>query len=84
MFKVVILLVGLMDKVIKVEGEMMIDLGMFRVNEVLCCVVVRENVSFFSFYEVMGGEGSMIEWVEEKELCWVNLDYIYFNFRGVY
>lgn len=82
--KAAILLVGPTDKAIKVEGEMMTDPGTPRVNEALRRVAARENVSFFSFYEAMGGEGSMIEWVEEKEPRWANLDYTHFNFRGAH
>jgi len=79
-----ILLVGPTDKAIKVEGEMMTDPGTPRVNEALRRVAAQENVSFFSFYEAMGGEGSMVTWVEEKEPSWANLDYTHFNFRGAH
>lgn len=82
--KAAILLVGPTDKAIKVEGEMMTDPGTPRVNETLRKVAARENVSFFSFYEAMGGEGSMVQWVEEKEPRWANLDYTHFNFRGAH
>ena len=38
------------------------------------------NVSFFNLYEAMGGENSMVNWVEE--LKFANKDYTHFNFRG--
>lgn len=82
--KAAILLVGPTDKAIKVEGEMVTDPGTPRVNEALRQVAARENVSFFSFYEAMGGEGSMVSWVDEKEPRWANLDYTHFNFRGAH
>lgn len=82
--KAAILLVGPTDKAIKVDSEMVTDPGTPRVDEALRRVAAQENVSFFSFYEAMGGAGSMVRWVDEKEPRWANLDYTHFNFRGAH
>lgn len=82
--KAAILLVGPTDKAIKIDSEMLTDPGTPWVNETLRLVASQEHVSFFSFYDAMGGEGSMIAWVEEKDPPWANLDYTHFNFRGAH
>jgi lysophospholipase L1-like esterase len=38
------------------------------------------EVAFFNLYKAMGGENSMVEWVEELE--YANKDYTHFNFKG--
>lgn len=74
-----ILVISTADKASKVETEMETD------PAVPALVKAQRNFSrstqsaFINLYSLMGGEGSMIEWVE-KELA--NKDYTHFNARG--
>ena len=52
------------------------------ITNVLREVSEESNVAFFSFYEAMGGNGSMVEWVEDYTPRLANLDYTHFNFDG--
>jgi hypothetical protein len=53
-----------------------------RINAALQRVAMRTGVGFFSLYEAMGGEGSMVDWVEKKRPRLANFDYTHFNFKG--
>ena len=43
--------------------------------------VLENGAAFWDMFEVMGGENSMIEWVE-NEPAWASPDYIHFTERG--
>lgn len=77
-----ILLIGPTDRGIKVDGSFQSDPSVPRVTAVMREVAEAEQVSFFSFYEAMGGPGSMIEWVEQRQPRWANLDYTHLSFIG--
>jgi len=79
-----ILLVGPTDRAVKEEAEVISDPSVALVTQVLREVASRQKVGFFSFYEAMGGRGSMINWVENKEPRWANLDYTHLNYRGAH
>ena len=42
---------------------------------------IEAGAAFFNLFEAMGGEGSMIEWVE-GDTTYANKDYTHFNHRG--
>jgi len=73
-------IIGLSDKSIRVEGTMRSDPSVARITDAQRRAAFRCGVSFFSIYEAMGGEGSMVEWVERRLLA--NRDYTHFNFEG--
>ena len=77
-----ILLVGPSDKGTKIVGEMVTDPSIPRITAVMRQAAEESKVAFFSFYETMGGSGTMVDWVENKKPRWANLDYTHFNFRG--
>ena len=41
---------------------------------------IKSGVSFFNLYNAMGGENSMVKWVED--LNFANKDYTHFNYKG--
>jgi lysophospholipase L1-like esterase len=42
---------------------------------------VSTNAAYINLYTLMGGDGSMVKWVEEVPAM-ANKDYTHFNFRG--
>lgn len=77
-----ILIVGPTDRAVKWEGIMQTDPSLPRVTAVLKRVSQKEKVAFFSFYEAMGGNGVMLDWVERQQPRLANLDYTHLNFEG--
>ena len=77
-----ILILGPADHAIKLEGKMQTDPSIERITSVLRAVAEKNETAFFSFYEAMGGRGSMIKWVEQSEPKLANSDYTHFNFKG--
>ncbi len=77
-----ILIVGPTDRAVKWEGVMQTDPSLPRVTAILKRVSQREKVAFFSFYEAMGGNGVMLDWVDKKKPRLANLDYTHLNYEG--
>lgn len=77
-----ILLIGVPDKGTKINGQMQTDPSVPRVTNAQRRVAEKTGVAFFSFYEAMGGAGSMVRWVEENNPKLANTDYTHFNFTG--
>ncbi len=77
-----IMLIGPSDRAIKIGGSMQTDPSLPRITAALRRVAEANGTAFFSFYEAMGGQGSMIEWVEERQPRLANTDYTHFNFAG--
>ncbi len=77
-----LLIIGPPDKATKLGGQMRTDPSVPRINNALQRVAMNTGVGFFSLYEAMGGEGSMVEWVEKKRPRLANFDYTHFNFKG--
>ena len=44
-------------------------------------MAAEAHINFWNFYLNMGGEGSMIKWVE-GDTAFANKDYTHVNFRG--
>lgn len=77
-----ILIIGPSDKSIKVGAAMHSDPSVLRITEALRQSAMDKGCAYFSFYEVMGGEDSMVEWVERRHPKLANLDYTHFNSNG--
>ncbi|MBK6948213.1 MAG: hypothetical protein IPH16_09275 [Haliscomenobacter sp.] len=75
-----VLVVGVPDKSTRINGVMRTDPSIPHIHAAQLRAAFRCGAAFFSLYEAMGGEGAMIEWVEQKRLA--NLDYTHFNFQG--
>jgi lysophospholipase L1-like esterase len=43
---------------------------------------IRNETAFISLYELMGGNGSMVRWVEIERPRLAGTDYTHFNFEG--
>jgi lysophospholipase L1-like esterase len=43
---------------------------------------IRSEAAFISLYELMGGNGSMVRWVEKERPRLASTDYTHFNFEG--
>lgn len=79
-----ILLIGPTDHGIKEEAEVIADPSVSLVTQVMREVAERHHIGFFSFYEAMGGSGTIIDWVDNKEPRWANLDYTHLSFPGAH
>jgi lysophospholipase L1-like esterase len=76
-----ILIVGPSDKSMKINGIMQTDPSVPRINNALRRAAAEHGAAFFSMYEAMGGQDSMVKWVEQKPRL-ANTDYTHFNFAG--
>lgn len=81
-----ILLIGPTDRGIKdkEEAEVTADPSVPLVTQVMREVAEKHQIGFFSFYEAMGGSGTIIDWAENKEPRWANLDYTHLSFPGAH
>lgn len=77
-----ILVLGPSDKAIKRDDRMQTDPSIPRITEALRQAAEQTHSAFFSFYEAMGGQGSMVKWVEDSQPPLANADYTHFNFDG--
>lgn len=77
-----ILVLGPSDRAVKRQGRMQTDPSVTLITEALRRAAEASDAAFFSFYEAMGGQGSMVEWVEQRQPRLANLDYTHFNFAG--
>lgn len=77
-----VLVVGVSDKASKINGRMQTDPSIPRITAAQRLGAERSGAAFFSLYEAMGGEGTMVRWVEEERPRLANLDYTHFNFKG--
>ncbi len=77
-----ILVLGPSDRAVKRQGRMQSDPSVPLITEALRGAAEASGAAFFSFYEAMGGAGSMVEWVEQRQPRLANLDYTHFNFAG--
>lgn len=79
-----ILLIGPTDHGVKEEAEVVADPSVPLVTAVMREVAEKHKIAFFSFYEAMGGSGTIIDWAENKEPRWANLDYTHLSFPGAH
>jgi lysophospholipase L1-like esterase len=76
-----ILVVSTADKSTKYEMEMKTDSAVIPLNTSQKRYAIKSQASFVNLYTLMGGDGSMVQWVEQ-EPSRANKDYTHFNHRG--
>ena len=78
-----ILLVSVGDKGYRVNDAYETDPSVPIFVEVQKRMAEENNLAFWSLYNAMGGNGSMVKWVE-GDTVWANKDYTHFNFKGAH
>lgn len=76
-----ILVISTADKSSKVDGVMQTDKAVVPLMKAQRKYAMETHTGFFNLYEAMGGNGSMVKWVEEAPAK-ANKDYTHFNHRG--
>ena len=78
---VAILIVSTADKATKYDLEMKTDSAVVPLTLAQKKYAVQVEAGYVNLYTLMGGDGSMVKWVEEAPAS-ANKDYTHFNFRG--
>lgn len=78
---VTILIISTADKSTKYGTEMKTDSAVVPLTLAQKRYAVKSGASYVNLYTLMGGDGSMVKWVEEDP-AQANKDYTHFNFRG--
>lgn len=78
---VAILVVSTADKSTKYDLEMKTDSAVVPLTKSQKRYSVKSEAAFINLYTLMGGDGSMVKWVEEVPAL-ANKDYTHFNMRG--
>ncbi len=78
---VAILIVSTADKSTKYDMEMKTDSAVVPLMLAQKKYAIKSESAFVNLYTLMGGDGSMVQWVDE-EPARANKDYTHFNFRG--
>ena len=78
---VAILVVSTADKSTKYDLEMKTDSAVAPLTTAQKRYAVKTEAAYVNLYMLMGGDGSMVKWVEEEPAL-ANKDYTHFNFRG--
>lgn len=76
-----ILVVSIADKATKYETEMQTDSAVTHLLRSQRAYANNKKTGFVNLFTLMGGDGSMIEWVEEQPERG-NKDYTHFNHQG--
>lgn len=76
-----ILVVSIADKATKYETEMQTDSAVTHLLRSQKAYANNKKTGFVNLFTLMGGDGSMIEWVEEEPERG-NKDYTHFNHQG--
>lgn len=79
--KASIMVVSIADKSTKYETEMQTDSSVVRLLNLQRKYAENKQTGFVNLFQLMGGENSMIKWVEEEPER-ANKDYTHFNHRG--
>lgn len=75
-----ILIISTADKASKIETTMQTDPAVITLVKSQHNFARKTGCAYISLYDLMGGEGSMVQWVEEDQLA--NKDYTHFNSKG--
>ena len=78
---VAILIVSTADKATKYDLEMKTDSAVVPLSNAQKQYAIASESGFVNLYTLMGGDGSMVKWVDETPAK-ANKDYTHFNFRG--
>lgn len=76
-----ILIVGMSDKSSRLDGEFKTDPSVPRLLKAQRQLAERNHAAFWNLYDAMGGENSMVRWVEDTPPL-ANKDYTHVNYRG--
>jgi len=76
-----ILIVGMSDKSSRIDGEFQTDPSVPRLLKSQRQLAERNQAAFWNLYDAMGGENSMVRWVEDTPPL-ANKDYTHVNYRG--
>ncbi|WP_396176206.1 GDSL-type esterase/lipase family protein, partial [Flavobacterium sp.] len=79
---VTILVVSTADKSTKYDLEMQTDSAVVPLTLAQRKYAVQSNSAYFNLFQAMGGEGSMVKWVDEEVPPLANKDYTHFNYKG--
>lgn len=77
-----ILVVGISDKGRKIKGEWKSDITVKDLEKVQRNVAQNNGCAFFSLYDAMGGEGSIVGWVQDSVPKLANNDYTHLSRDG--
>ena len=75
------LFIGPADMGKSYNGKMGTWKGLPELNDSLCAMALRNDVAYWDMFHVMGGEGSMAQWVKHTPPL-AGPDYIHFTFKG--
>jgi hypothetical protein len=78
-----ILLISVGDKSYRKDGVYQTDPSVSILVEAQKKMAKDNKLAFWSLYNAMGGNGSMVKWVEGDTVL-ANKDYTHFNFRGAH
>ena len=79
--KATLLFIGPADMGKSYGGKMGTWKNLPELNDSLRAMALRNNVAYWDMFNVMGGEGSMAQWVKHNPPM-AGPDYIHFTFRG--
>jgi len=79
--KATLLFIGPADMGRSYGGKMGTWHGLPELNDSLRAMALRNKVAYWDMFNVMGGEGSMAQWVKHKPAL-AGPDYIHFTFTG--
>ncbi|MDR1881671.1 MAG: hypothetical protein LBR26_02670 [Prevotella sp.] len=74
-----VLVISTADRAIRIDGTMQTDPAVTPLSRAQWNYARKTNSGFISLYEVMGGRGSMVNWVNSNL---ANKDYTHFNGSG--
>lgn len=77
-----ILIIGPPDKGMGGPGHWVSDPSVPRITKAMRKAAIKSETAFISLYEVMGGQGSMVRWVEQERPRLASTDYTHFNYEG--
>lgn len=80
--KASILLMGMTDKGFKLKGQWQSDPTVLYLLTTQMEMAKNQNIAFFSLYDAMGGEGSIVSWVQDSIPKLANADYTHMNHHG--
>ncbi len=76
-----LLFIGPSDMGRSYNGKMGTWRGLPELNDSIRAMALRNDVAYWDMFNVMGGEGSMAQWVKHKPAL-AGPDYIHFTFKG--
>jgi hypothetical protein len=78
-----ILIVGMSDKSSRIDSEFQTDPSVPLLLAAQQQLARRNHAAFWNLFEAMGGENSMVSWVEDSPAL-ANKDYTHVNYRGAH